>query len=504
MVGAAKQGTLVCSQDHQTAAAIGGSSYNAVMERMVALTGRASLTPAASQHTEQPAAAATPPAMSAIGEAGDAGKGSAAKACEGPAGLPPQHTGTPLQTEDRASVDSSALSSADAKAAEPVSGANGAAAPASMPIAESETAATSEQREAAGRAGTDNKAAETGVHAADTSEAHPTGARQGLSEADELDFALKLSLNDVEQGSAASPVSSAAHTSADCIQPLAAVHSSPEGMREGTESAPEPPAGAHAAVTAGAPTSSLSHAAEGHQHAEELDHDFVVVEPEEAPGMGFEEVDMPKIGISSAGGSQELPSTTLSDTTAQSQQASDLPKGTAEDPTPHSSQRGLCSPCNVHDVSKAGLPAAGLSTGAAAEQVSTTTDASGAESKLQPSPALDERALALLAALPRPGAAEGCSAPHPELEAAGLLQQHPGIGKDAGEAASGGHQKASDDGNGQEPGSAGASQDQDALMGSTQEAYLIQAFLDDAPSQLTEHGLVSLHQVCSPALSFPT
>ena len=41
------------------------------------------------------------------------------------------------------------------------------------------------------------------------------------------------------------------------------------------------------------------------------------------------------------------------------------------------------------------------------------------------------------------------------------------------------------------------SQIQAGKMGSNKEAYLIQSFLDNASSQLTEHGLVSLHQVCA-------
>lgn len=491
------KGNSVCPQDQETAAAIGRSSYNALMERMVALTGRASLTPAVSHPSQQPAAAAKTPAVSATGEEGNADEGPVAKACEGSAGLVPQHTATPLQTEGGSGVDFLAPSSADAGAAEPVSGPHGSTAPAGMPAAESKSAAASEQPEAAGKSGTDKGAAEAGVHAADTLEAQPTSTRQGLSEADELDFALKLSL-DADQGSAAPPKSTAAHSFGDCIQPLTAVQSSAKDVTEGSEPPPEQPAGAHAAVTPGTPTSPLSHAAEGHHPTEETDDDFVVVEPEEAPGVGFEQVDMPKMGSGSAGGSEELTSAALSGTTEQSQQASDLSKETAEGPTPHSSQRDHFSPCDLHDVSREGLPAAVQSAGAAAEHISATTDPSSAESKPQPGSALDERAMALLAALPKPSPAEGCSAQPPELEAAGLLQQHLGTGGDAEKPTFGGHQKVSDDVSGRELGTAAASQDQIARMGSTQEAYLIQSFLDNAPSQLTEHGLVSLHQVCSP------
>ena len=479
------------------------------MERMVALTGRASLTPAASQDNQQPVLAAKTPAT---GEKFSAGKGAAERARDSPAGLPPQHPAMPLHTEGGAERASSAPSSADARAALPVSGTSSAAASKSAPAVRSSAASSLVPPEAAGGSVTAKDIAEKGVHAGETSVPHPTAASEGSSEADQLDFALKLSLNDAEEGSAAAPlVSTAVRSPGISMQSHAAGPSSAKNLPEVSESHTESPAAAHAALTAGTPDSSLSQPAEGSRPAEEPDHDFVVVEPEEAPGAGFEQVDMPKMGNASAGGPQELSNASVSAIAGQPQQATAPSKVMAEGPTADTTQHGPASPCNPPEISTKAAPAAvsvqaaGVAaeqpTGAAAEQVSATTDATCAESSPQPTPAaLDERAIALLAALPKPGPAEGGSTVPSEPKTAGLPQQH--TERDGAErAASGSDQKASAGAEGQGPGRLGmaaAPSHQIARAGSTKEAYLIQLFLDKASSQLTEHGLVSLHQVCSP------
>ena len=481
------------------------------MERMVALTGRASLTPAASQDSQQPPVAAKTPASSAAEQEASAGKGTAERACESPAGLLPQHTANLLQTKDgHDAASSSALSKADASAAAVMSGKDSAAASKSVPAAASHTAATSVPPGVAGKPVTAEEAMPEGVHAGVPSVPHPTAPSEGSSEADQLDLALKLSLNDAEQGSAAAlSGSTAAYSSGEGMQPHAAGHSSAKDLPESSKSHAEAPAAAHAALTADTPDLSAQQPVEGSQHAGELDHDFVVVEPEEAPGAGFEQVDMPKMGNESASGSQEQTSAPAAPAAGHPQQTADPSKDMAEGPTADTSQHGLSSPydkCSKAAPAGVSVKSAGAAaeqpTGAAEEQMSgTPTDASTAESKPQQAAALDERAKALLAALPKPGPSEGSSALPPEpISAAALRQHQPAPGEDAEKAASGSDQKASDDAEGQKPGrlgTAAASPHQIARSGSTKEAYLIQSFLDNASSQLTEHGLVSLHQVCS-------
>ena len=474
------------------------------MERMVALTGRASLTPAASQDSQQPIVAAKTPAKSATEQEVSAGKGAAERACERPAGLLPKHEATALQTEDGGKGASSAPSFADASGAPLMSSADSAVASESAPVADSGSAAVPVLPEAAGKPVTAKEAVTKIVHTGEGSVPHPTVASQGTSEADDLNFAMKLSLKDTEQGSEAAPSASTARSPETSMQPSAAGRSLATHLPEVSESHTEHPATAHAALTAGTPYPSLSRPAEGSQPAEELDHDFVVVQPEEAPGLGFEQVDMPKMGNESAEGSQDLTCAPAPDVGGHAQQASHPSEELAQHQAAGSSQCGQSSVSDPRDLSSkaapAAVPAQSAGAAAAAEHVSAaTTDANIAESETQQAPVLDERAKALLASLPKPSPPEGDSTLPPQPETAGLLKPHP-EGEDAQKTLSGGHEKTSDDVEGQgpgRPGPAAASQHQIARAGSTKEAYLIQSFLDNASSQLTEHGLVSLHQVCS-------
>ena len=459
----------------------------------MALTGRASFPTAASEDNQRPVMAAETPATSAAEEEVSAGTGAAVKASGNSFSLPPQHAASPLRSEGGAGVAPTAPSSADAGAAQPAVDTDSAAESMDAPAAGCNAA--SELPEAAGKPVTAGQTTERGVHARDTPESHPTDAREGLSEADELDLAMKLSLNSTEQGSAA-PASAAACSSGNSRQPFAAGQSLEKDLPESSKSLLE-----HPAAPAGTPAASLPVPAEGRHPADELDHDFVVVEPEEAPGVGFEQVDMPKMDSENAGGYQELISAPAPPPAVCPQQVSEPDSQVPEAPAEACIQHDRADSCGPDNSSKEAALVAEEPTCAAAEHSTAMTGPSKAESRAQPVLALDARAMALLGALPKPGLADDCRAPPSDLDAASVQRQLPSSENVGGaeEAASGEHKKALNDANGQEPSQPGtnaASRAQIARMGSTKEAYLIQCFLDNASSQLTKHGLVSLNEVC--------
>ena len=378
-----------------------------------------------------------------------------------------------------------------------------------------------------------------------------TGASAGgLSEADELALAVELSLHESGNGveSASERPASMPATSAS---PLEGFGEESLKQTKAEDQAPTPePAGdllasadhfgifrtakRAAAAEPGvpmaeqlskgddAPAGIAERAAntQSAQHADKadmLDHDFVVVHAEDAPGMGFEQVSMPKMPSSSPGSAQDLtehvPPTAeaLQPGGGKSKKASETPAGSCVSEPPSS----IRTDPESHDAAAAAAPAPG----AGSSPSEPNMGSSG-----QQAPALNAEALALLAALPKPHTAQ---TPHVTPAQPGLYSKaagtpsaeplqcparpfadkledlaptedcHDPMETDAT------HSGAATSGlpSGPEEQSAGLAcagmqqPQQNAKLGANKEAYLIQAFLDNASSQLTEHGLLSLHQV---------
>ena len=337
--------------------------------------------------------------------------------------------------------------------------------------------------------------------------------KEALSEVDELELALRLSLDDRSPDSGVP-------------SPAGGALSIPEGSLQGPTEALQPSAGSQPALTAVAGRvhgESAPADESAPPHAETLGHDFVVVEPEEALWAGFEQVCMPSVASDSPAGSQELPlhpqpATEAAAKDAQGTQKADRP---AADPQHQDSPAALTVPGNAPMEETCALESAD-----AAHGLHRKADAGETDSTQQSAPALDERAMALLAALPKPGPAEvAAGQPNQAPAAAGSadgfassapMQQHAAVAPaEQSSSCTGAPQNAagSEDalkdapGLGEHPGGAASQegprfsgeipvqQQQSGSLGANREAK-IQSFLDNASSQLTEHGLVSLHQVC--------
>ena len=548
-------------QDKETAAAIGSKSYNALTERMVALTGRSSLTPAASQdnpalpHQAAPALSAAAdrapavhhaPVVAALGAEASGERSAGQNMQSAGAGCVPLEVPPPQATAKANAVKGAGLG-------------DGTAQEGCAPKGCTDSAHSNEAHGAAEVSGAAGEAAApvTAQQATASVEGYTstTGASAGgLSEADELALAVELSLHESGSGpnSAFERPASMPATSAGPPQGLGEVSLK---QTEADDQAPtQKPAGdllasadhfgifrtakKAAAAEPGvpmakqlskgddAPAGLAEHAAntQNAQHADKadtLDHDYVVVHAEDAPGMGFEQVSMPKMPSSSPGSTQDLTeqvpptSEALQPGGGKSKKGSETPAGSCVSEPP-SSIRTDPESQDAAAAAAAPAPGAGSSPGEP-----------GMGSSGQHAPALNAEALALLAALPKPHTAQ---TPHvmpaqPGLhsKAAGALSAEP-LQCPAGPTAdkledldlvptedchdpmetdatrSGPATPGLPSGLGEQ--SAGLActgkqqqQQQHAKLGANKEAYLIQAFLDNASSQLTEHGLISLHQV---------
>ena len=338
--------------------------------------------------------------------------------------------------------------------------------------------------------------------------------KEALSEVDELELALRLSLDDRGPHSGV-PL------------PAGGALGSPEDSLQSPTEALQPSTGRQPALAAVAGRDQGESAPADESappDAETLEHDFVVVEPEEASWAGFEQVCMPSVASDSPAGSQELPlhpqpAAEAAAKDAQGTQEADLP---AAAPQHQDSPAALTVPGKTPSVEET----AATESADAAHGLCRKAGTGETDSTQQPPPALDERAMALLAALPKPGPAEVAAGQRNQARAAAdsaagfansePMQQHaadapaeqsslctgklrsavgsedalkdaPGLGEQPGGAA------------GQEgprfSGESPVQQQQSGSQGANREAN-IQLFLDSASSQLTEHGLVSLHQVC--------
>ena len=367
-----------------------------------------------------------------------------------------------------------------------------------------------------GGVGTEAESLHTGqgVVAAEGLSEGAVAPKEALSEVDELELALKLSLDDrLPDSGVPSPAGGAL--------------GSPEDSLQGPTEALQPSAGtqpALAAVAGRVHDESAPADDSAPPHAETLGHDFVVVEAEEAPWAGFEQVCMPSVASDSPAGSQELPlhpqpATEAAAKDAQGTQEADRP---AADPQHQDSPAALTVPGMTPMEETCALEPPD-----AAHGLHRKADAGETDSTQQSGPALDERAMALLAALPKPGPAEvAAGQPDQAPAAAGSadgftkfasMQQHAAVAPAEQSSSCTGmpqHAVGSGDalkdapGLGEHPGGAASQegplfsgeipvqqQQQSGSLGANRKAK-IQAFLDNASSQLTEHGLVSLHQVC--------
>ena len=544
-------------QDKETAAAIGNKSYNALTERMVALTGRSSLTPAASQdnpalaHQAAPAlsaAADTAPAVHhapvvAVPGAEASGEGSTGQSMQS-AGAgsvpleapPPQATANANAVKGAGLGDSTALEGIAPKGCLNPACPNEAHGAAEVSGAAGETAAPVAVQQATASA--EGESAMTGASAG------------GLSEADELALAVELSLHESGNG-VASASERTASMPATSASPLKGFGEESLKQTNAEDQAPTPePAGdllasadhfgifrtakRAAAAEPGvpmaeqlskgddAPAGIAERAAntQSAQHADKadmLDHDFVVVHAEDAPGMGFEQVSMPKMPSSSPGSAQDLtehvPPTaeTLQLGGGKSKKASETPAGSCVSEPPSS----IRTDPESHDAAAAAAPAPGAGSSPSEPDMGSSG---------QQAPALNAEALALLAALPKPRTAQTPyvtpAQPGLDSKAAGTPSAEPlqcparpfadkledlaptedchdPMETDAthsGAATSGLPSRPEEQSAGLA--CAGMQQPQQtAKLGANKEAFLIQAFLDNASSQLTEHGLLSLHQV---------
>ena len=341
----------ICTQDKDTAAAIGSKSYNALMERMVALTGRPSLTPAPSQEAQATAGSLETGVTSATEQKARADDTENAPAHEGLSEQELQIGSAQSESDDMCMAY--AQSSAATGGSKPISSTYMAAQHWDQADTASKSAAP-EKPELISKPVASSQTAEDASHTGHIS-VRPTSPPEELCEADELQLALKLSLNNTE-GSAAAP----SHPTAMDGAPDCSLHS-PAGAIKVPKS-PQPsavneavamqsagvhgptlgytpalsslqPAEGSAAVEAPIATRTSPPTSEQSHHAEMLDHDFVVIAPEEAPadkagtnciesspgqtpafhekalaapGEGFEHLSMPKMGSDSPVGSQEL------------------------------------------------------------------------------------------------------------------------------------------------------------------------------------------------------
>jgi len=386
-----------------------------------------------------------------------------------------------------------------------------------------------------------------------------------LCEADELQLALRLSLNNTEDTAAAPSHPTAMDGAPDCsmhspagaikvpksAQPSAVneavamqsagVHGPTLGHTLALSSVQ--PAEESAAVEAPVATRTLPPAPEQSNHAEMLDHDYVMIAPEEAPadkagtncmksspgqtpafdekalaapGEGFEQLSMPKMGSDSPVGSQELEPHAAYTSEAAKRALEPLSgdaEASADELSTEKSQNCVSKPlCSLTDA--AVVRDDPSSTAAAASEPPADRAADeGTETSHQPAPGLDERAMALLAALPKPVPGVG-STRHPhdfgessttaQSQGVDASQQHV-ASTCAGSPATCTQHTVLRDASEEKPcllHSPAVQPDQAGRMGSNKEAYLIQSFLDNASSQLTEHGLVSLHQVCALQLCY--
>ena len=538
-------------QDKETAAAIGNKSYNALTERMVALTGRNSLTPAASQDSPALPHQAAPALSAAAGSAPAAQPGSGTCAAPGAEASGGGHEGQGMQSAaggspppdspppqaaananpEREAADSTVRAPSAQKASlDPArpNEAHGAAEESAAPVTMQQTTASAE-----------GDAAMTGAGAG------------GLSEADELALAVELSLHESGNGpdSASERPASIPATSASPIQGPGDKTLKQTGTEDQTPT-PEPAgdllasadhfgifrtAKRAAATEPGLPVAKqpskgndtpagpAEHAAttQRAQHADKpdtMDHDFVVVHAEDGPGMGFEQVSMPKMPSSSPGSTQDptehVPPTSeaLQQGGGKSKKDSETSAGSCVSEPPSSIQ-------TVPESQDAAAAAAAPAPGAGSSLGEPAVGSSG-----QRAPALNAEALALLAALPKPNTSltvdaapaqlgpdsKAAAAPSAEplqcpgavkLEVPGPTEDcHGPMETDAAHsgAATPGLPSGPEEQSAELAGAGSPPQQehqQHAKLGANKEAYLIQAFLDNASSQLTEHGLLSLHQV---------
>lgn len=552
-------------QDRDTAAAIGSRSYNALTERIVVLKGRSSLTPAPSQETGGPAPPQDGLPLSAAEASSEsvAEESSSAKVDAGAReNVPGQliaSAATPLGKETHPDEGKAHTDGAE-ETANPASTAQQGLG--SAPGPDGDHAVVEE-----GGAGSKTSSTPHSAHeVAATSEGGKSGKgipSEGLSEADELDFALKLSLDNPGKDTAASfqrPVSSPGGGMGEGLQALVDPQQPPPTKKPPAGSAStgadlisfsetsEPASEAGGAgmpakqpfkgsgaegltsVTAvhidqAKPSSSLQ-PTKPHEPKETVDQGFVVIEPEEAPGAGFEQVSMPTLPSSSPDDFQELKQRPAhsADTLQQPDIHSKTDTRSAAETLPEEELPRTAMPPGSQKDS--GMPETGRADGITAQGLRSETGTTVADSPEQKYSVLDGAALALLAALPEPASAEGLNGggSQPSMpenavrsqEKAGL-QEQPALACASSPAAAG-------------PGSASPGKEADAppdipvdneegiteadslekpgmpdkgvsgqqqacSMGSNKEAYLIQSFLDNASSQLTEHGLISLHQV---------
>ena len=378
-----------------------------------------------------------------------------------------------------------------------------------------------------------------------------TGASAGgLTEADELALAVELSLHESGNGpdSASERPAGMPATSAGPLQGPGEETLKPTETQDQTHT-PEPagdllasadhfgifrtakraagtepgvPMATQLSKGAAAPAGLAERAAntQSAQHADKadtLDHDYVVVHAEDAPGMGFEQVSMPKMPSSCPGSAQDLSehvpptSEALQQEGGKSKKGSETPAGSCVSEPPSS----IRTDPESHNASAAAAPAPGAG---------SSPSGPGMGSSGQQAPALNAEALALLAALPKPHT----------LQTLHVMPAQPGLDSKAAAAPSAGplqcpacptavkledpvptedcHDPMETDVAHSGPATPGLptgpeeqssnlacagtqQQQQLAKLGANKEAYLIQAFLDNASSQLTEHGLISLHQV---------
>ena len=526
---------------------------------MVALTGRSSLTPAASEDSPalpqkaapaSPAAADTAPAAEL--KSGTCAAPGAEASGEGRTGQSMQNTAAsslPLDSpHPQATADANAVKearSADSTLQEP-STHKGSLDPARP----NEAHGAAEESGAAGEpaapvtaqqasASAEGNAATTGISAG------------GLSEADELALAVELSLHESGEGrelASERPASMPARPASPLHGPAGGAlnptrtedqASTPEPAGDLLASAdhfgifrtvkpaaaPEPgvPMAKQVSKADAAPARLAERAADTQhsQHADKpdmLDHDFVVVHAEDAPGMGFEQVSMPKMPSSCPSSAQDLiehappTSEALQQGIGKGKKGSETPAGSCVSEPP--------SIVRTDPESQDAAAAAASPPGAGSSPSEPGMDSSGPEA-----PALNAEALALLAALPKPHPSQ---TPH-------VTPAQPGLDSKAAAAPSAEQLRCpacpiadklegpvhTEDSHGpplvahsgaaapglplglmeQSAGLARAGtlqqpqQQQHAKLGANKEAYLIQAFLDNASSQLTEHGLIALHQV---------
>ncbi len=550
-----------CTQDKDTAAAIGSKSYNALMERMVGLTGRPSLTPAPSQEAQATAGSLETGVTSAAKQKASADDTEDVPAHEGLSEQELQIVSAPPESSDMGMAY--AQSSAATGGSKPISSTHMAAQHWDQVAAASKSAAA-EKPELISKPVASSRTAEVASHTGHIS-ARPASPPEELCEADELQLALKLSLNNTEDSAAALSHPTAMDGAPDCsmhspagaikvpksVQPSAVneavamqsagVHGPTLGHTLALSSVQ--PAEESAAVEAPMATCTLPPAPEQSNHAEMLDHDYVMIAPEEAPadkagtncmksspgqtpafdakalaapGEGFEQLSMPKMSSDSPVGSQELEPHAAYPSEAAKRALEPLSgdaEASADELSTEKNRNCVSKPlCSLTD---AAVVRDNLSSTAAAASEAPPDRAAneGTKTSHQPAPGLDERAMALLAALPKPVPGVGSTRHSDNFGESSTTAQSKGVDASqqhvastcAGSPATCTQHTVLGDATEEKPcllHSPAVQPDQAGRMGSSKEAYLIQSFLDNASSQLTEHGLVSLHQVCSLRLCY--